>query len=109
MLCRSIIIYRYWKQKYARPRALIPQQDNSRNGHKHVMRALQYSVVMKQEFPKKAKLSILKPFLSSFSPIVMILDNDQECDRKCKCLSLSFYNKIEEVTLFDTVHLALKF
>ena len=33
-----------------------------------VMRALHYSVVMKRELSKKAKLSIFKTVLSSFSP-----------------------------------------
>ena len=70
-----------------------------------VMRALHYSVVMKRELSKKAKLSIFK---AVFVPILTCGHESWEMtDRvrsQVQASDLRFLQKIEEVTLFSKVH-----
>ena len=54
-----------------------------------VMRALHYSVVMKREWSKKAKLSIFKAVLSPFSLMIMNLE-------QCKKSAISSVNVLNE-------------
>ena len=60
-----------------------------------VMRALHYSVVMKRELSKKAKLSIFK---AVFVPILTYGHKwPKECDHKCKRPKWGFYEESKEL------------
>jgi len=82
----------------------IEELDNRMGKASAVMLALQYSVVMKRELSKKAKLSVFK---TVFAPILTYGHESwvmkERIRSQVQASEMRFLRRIEEVTLFDKV------